>query len=87
MDKALFYLQTSADLGNEYAQSFLDYIERGYQPISKLLYCGASIFSSPIRRHLEKQLYAADHTLIREEQKKKAALGHNRNDHKHTMTY
>ena len=87
MDKALFYLQASAELGNEYAQSFLDYIERGYQPISNLLYCGASIFSSPIRRHLEKQLYAADHTLIREEQKKKAALGHNRNDHKHTMTY
>ena len=87
MDKALFYLQASAELGNEYAQSFLDYIERGYQPISNLLYCGASIFSSPIRRHLEKRLYAADHTLIREEQKKKAALGHNRNDHKHTMTY
>ena len=87
MDRALFYLQASAELGNEYAQSFLDYIERGYQPISNLLYCGASIFSSPIRRHLEKQLYAADHTLIREEQKKKAALGHNRNDHKHTMTY
>lgn len=87
MDKALFYLQASADLGNEYAQSFLDYIERGYQPISNLLYCGASIFSSPIRRHLEKQLYAADHTLIREEHKKKAALGHNRNDHKHTITY
>ena len=87
MDKSLFYLQASAELGNEYAQSFLDYIERGYQPISNLLYCGASIFSSPIRRHLEKQLYAADHTLIREEQKKKAALGHNRNDHKHTMTY
>ena len=87
MDKALFYLQASAELGNEYAQSFLDYIERGYQPISNLLYCGASIFSSPIRKHLEKQLYAADHTLIREEQKKKAALGHNRNDHKHTITY